>query len=66
MSKKDTAVFSVASDFLIDFSVFWFGVAIVAPVFPGVDPTNKIPVLTLDIFVGMLSLFLGYLFRRKS
>lgn len=65
MSNKDPVLFSVAADFLINFSVFWFGVAIVSPVFPGLDSSDKIPVLTLDIIAGIVSLLFGYLSRRK-
>jgi len=65
MSNKDPVLFSVAADFLINFSVFWFGVAIVSPVFPGIDPSSRIVVLTVDSFLGIVSLLFGYLFRRK-
>lgn len=58
-------LFSVAADFLINFSVFWFGLAIVSPVFPGIDAVLKLSALTADILVGILSLFVGYVLRRR-
>lgn len=64
MKKIDSVLISVFADFFINFSVFWFGVAIVAPIFPGINPSAISIVLTEDILAGILSLLFGYELRK--
>lgn len=56
---------SVLADWLINFSVFWFGLAIVGPIFPGVDISYKFVILTVDIILGIVSLYLAYRLRKE-
>lgn len=64
MAKIDPVLLAIISDLSINFSVFWFGLAIVSPIFPGIDNVYNSNVLTADILAGILSLLVGYLFRR--
>ena len=64
MRRLDPVLLSVIADFAINFSVFWFGVAIVNPIFPGIDPSLSVQLLTEDIFAGIFSLLVGYFIRR--
>jgi hypothetical protein len=65
MKHFDPDVLRVLADFLINFSVFWFGLAIVSPVFPGVDQTSTLVVLILDIMFGIVSLLAAYSLRKE-
>lgn len=61
----DPNLLSTTADFCINFSVFWFGLAIATPIFPGIDPSLKPAALTVDSLVGILTLYIGYFLRRK-
>lgn len=65
MRRADRIRFSVFADWFINFSVFWFGVAIVGPVFPGIDANFKVVVLIIDVLLGILSLFVAYRLRKE-
>lgn len=65
MRKVDPVLVSVIADFSINFSVFWFGLALVAPIFPGIDSDSKTVMLTADILAGILSLLFGYKLRKE-
>jgi len=66
MPKIDPAWLSVLSEWFINFSVFWFGLAFVSPIFPGINSYSKPILLTCDIFSGTISLYLAYWFRKKG
>lgn len=67
MKRIDKVLISVVADFFINFSVFWFGVAIVDPIFPGIDdPTFRSTILTSDILLGILALIAAYVARKKA
>ncbi|MEK7616474.1 MAG: hypothetical protein AAB414_00275 [Patescibacteria group bacterium] len=65
MKQIDSDLISVLADFFINFSVFWFGLALVAPIFPGIDSSSKVVVLTADTLAGILSLYFGYRLRKE-
>ena len=65
MEHIDRALRSVLADWLINFSVFWFGLAIVGPIFPGVEIPSKLVILTVDIILGIVTLYLAYRIRKE-
>lgn len=64
MNKIDSVLLSTIADFLINFSVFWFGVAIVSPIFPGIDKAPTFVLLTSDFIAGIVSLIAAYVLRK--
>lgn len=65
MKSVGSVLKSVLADWLINLSVFWFGVVIVSPLFPGINPTFKIATLTADIYAGIISLYFAYRLRKE-
>ena len=66
MWKANPVLKSVVADWLINLSVFWVGVVIVSPVFPGIDPKYSPHILTFDFAAAILSLYLAYKIRKDS
>ena len=65
MNKVDSVLISTIADWLINFSIFWIGVAIVAPVFPGFSSFSRVIVLTTDLLAGIVSLLIAYKLRKN-
>lgn len=55
---------NIISDFLINLSAGWIGSIFIVPAFSGTSLSVNLPILTTDLIMGIVSLFLAYRMRK--
>jgi hypothetical protein len=66
MKKKiiDSILLLVISDLLINFSAGWFSAVFILPNFIGIHSFFDLSILTGNLVVGIVSLYIGYKLRK--